>query len=233
MKNTCSHDAPACRNLVRPLLRFSLLLGLVLTARLSAQPAAPATAGTIEGRVLFAGQPAPKGLLASDTVVYLISSEPKAPSDLGGAGATALLDQRDITYVPHVLPVVAGTKVEIRNSDAILHTVHTKSLLNPAFDRPELAKQTMHVTFAAAEIIPVSCDVHSQMSAYIVVVPTRHFTKAARNGSFRLTDIPAGKYRVVAWHEKYPAVETAIEITAGQSASADINFTSTLTVAQQ
>lgn len=232
MKQQTPIETQTIRNFIRPLRHLPLLIGLVLCARLAAQPAPPAPAGSLQGRISFAGGTIPQGTNLADTVVYLIGDGLTAHREPARPGARAVLDQRDITYVPHVLPVLAGTKVEIRNSDAILHTVHTNSQKNPAFDRPELGNQSVEVTFAAPEIIPVSCDVHSQMSAYIVVVPTPYFTKAAKDGSFKLTDLPPGKYRLVAWHEKYNAIELTVEINAGNNAPVEVKMPTTSTLAK-
>ncbi len=223
MRNQNTKTEQTLRNLPWAPRLLPILLGAVLcTAVAAAEPAA----GTLRGHVNFGGGSAPQGVVVTDTVVYLTG---EGLAHCAQASIPAVLNQRDIAFVPHVLPVVAGTKVELRNSDTILHTVHTASQKNPVFDRPELGNQTAEVTFDHPEVIPITCDVHSQMSAYIVVVPTPCFTKTASNGSFTLTDIPPGKYRLVAWHEKYSAAETEVEIAAGQAAAVDVNLTSSST----
>ncbi len=225
MRNRNPIAESALRNINWPVRLLSVALAAMLSAAVAVEPAA----GSLRGRVSFGGGSAPQGIIPSDTVVYLtgggLTAQRQRPS------IPPVLNQRDITFVPHVLPVVAGTKVELRNSDAILHTVHTASQKNPVFDRPELGHQSAEVAFDFPEVIPITCDVHSQMTAYIVVVPTPYFTKADGDGSFSLTDIPPGKYRLIAWHEKYQSAETDVEVGAGEPAMVQVNLTPASTAA--
>lgn len=208
-------------------LRFPFLLLLMIGAALAvasaAQAADKAAGGTLQGRVLFEAGKAPKVL--TDTVVYLVgdglASKGAASND---DGAAAILDQRDITFVPHVLPVMVGSKVEIRNSDKIMHNLHTRSAKNPSFNKAQLAKKSVQVAFAAPEIVPIGCDVHSQMIAYIPVLPTPFFTKAGKDGTYTIAGIPPGQYELVGWHEKYGTVSTKVEIAASKTAQVDVNF---------
>ncbi len=191
-----------------------------------AEAAGPGTAGSLEGRVLFEGGKASRGLRFEDVVLYLKGDSLGGQSALrSGAQAPAVLDQRDIQFVPHVLPVLAGTKVEFRNGDTILHNVHTTSSVNPAFNRAQLGKSSMQVTFETPEIIHAGCDVHSQMSAYILVLPNPFFTKARKDGSFVISNIPPGKYELTGWHEKYQTSKATIEIIPGGVAQLDLDFT--------
>lgn len=114
----------------------------------------------------------------------------------------ALLDQRKCEFVPHVLAIVAGTAVKVTNSDGILHNIHTLSKDNPAFNRaqPKYLKEITE-TFPKPEIIPVRCDVHGWMGGWIYVVANPYFEVTAADGSFKIADVPAGKYTVEVWHE--------------------------------
>ncbi len=214
---------------------FLATIGALLAPGPAAEPQDKDVGGTLQGRVLFQGEKdPPKGIIVSDAVVYLVGSGP-APTAVPAKDGppVAILDQRDIAFVPHVLPVAQGSKVEIRNSDAILHNVHTRSAKNPPFNRAQLAKRTFHVVFESPEVIPVGCDVHSQMSAYILVLPTPLFTKAGKDGTYTIAGIPPGKYQLIGWHEKYGPVTTEVEAAAGKTAQADVSFSTASAAAKE
>lgn len=216
---------------LRPLL-LPLLLGSAMSGTWLTNPRAQEATGTLRGHIRFGGATPQKGINAADTVVYLAGDSVAAKAGGASQMATPVLDQRDITFVPHVLPVLAGAKVQIRNSDAILHNVHTTCRMNQAFNRAQLGNKAFEVVFEKPEIIRVVCDIHSQMSAYIVVVPNPHFTKAQKDGSFTLSGVPPGKYQLIAWHEKYGSTTHAVEISAGKTTEADVNLTKTSNTAK-
>jgi len=214
------------QNITRPIL-LPLLLSLALTPALLTKPQAQVATGTLHGSIHFGGATLKKGINVTDTVVYLEGEVSVPISGDARPMAAPILDQRDITFVPHVLPVLAGTKMLVRNSDAILHNVHTTSRANRAFNRAQLGNKVIEVVFEKPEIIRVVCDIHSQMSAFIVVVPNRHFTKARKDGSFTLSSVPPGKYQLTAWHEKYGSTTTEVEISAGTTTEAKVNLIKT------
>lgn len=184
------------------------------------QSAAP---GNLTGTVTFDGTAAPAGVIASDAVVYLVGEG----LDAGPAATGKLvLAQEDLMFSPHVLTVVAGNEVEVRNDDAVMHNVNTVSRMNRPTNRAQLAGMSFNLKLRQPEIVAVKCDVHSQMSAYIAVVPNRYYSSPAADGSYRIPNVPAGTYQLVGWHEKYGTVTTDIEVTDGQTVTASINFTS-------
>lgn len=207
-----------------------LLFLVAVSATLSMAPAVGTAdeeeAGTVSGRVLFQGGETPKGVVVSDVVVYLEGDG--LTSDEADANertvAAPVLNQRDLTFEPHVLPVVAGTKVRVRNEDAVLHNVHSASGVTNAFNRASLPGKTTRVTFKSPEVIPVLCDIHSQMLAYILVLPNPFFTKAEKDATYTISGVPPGKYKLVAWHEKYGTVTGEVEVEEGGTAQVDVDF---------
>ncbi len=182
--------------------------------------------GTVEGRIVF--QVTDAGAIPSDAVIYLVGDGLKQnESSARYNGGPALLDQRDLEFTPHVLPITLGTEVKIRNSDAIMHNVHTVSRANRPFNRAQLANMALSVAFDAPEVITVTCDIHSQMSAYILVLPNPYFAQATKDGNFTIEGVPTGKYELVAWHEKYGTVTSDVEVVAGQATRAVVKFAST------
>lgn len=211
---------------IHPFL-LALLLGAAVTLTRPALCLAQESTGTVQGRIDFSGSSSPKGFILADTVVYLANETGLTKPGSASQTEAPVLDQRDITFVPHVLPVLAGAKVQIRNSDAILHNVHTTCRMNQAFNRAQLGNKAIEVVFEKPEIVRVVCDIHSQMSAYIVVVPNSHFTKAQKDGSFKVSGVPPGKYQLIAWHEKYGATKSDIEISADKTTEANLTLTKT------
>lgn len=113
-----------------------------------------------------------------------------------------LLDQKDCRYDPHVVLVPVGTSLTIKNSDNILHNVHSHSVANPAFNKPQPKfKKTMKETFRKAEIIKITCDAHTWMSGWIIVHEHPYYAVTDKDGKFSLSAIPPGEYTLRMWHE--------------------------------
>lgn len=219
-------DQPTKEKTMRNRLHYGLLLavvGAVFAGAPAAEPQNKDAMGTLQGRVAF--EAAAPGVTAADAVVYL-QGDGLAASAVPAKDGAALpvLDQRDITYVPHVLPVMAGSKVEVRNSDNIMHNIHTRSDKNPSFNRAQMRHRSFEVVFQHPETIHVSCDIHSQMSASVVVLPTPFFAKAEKNGAYTIAGVPPGQYELVAWHEKHGTVTTRVQVAAGKVTQANVAF---------
>lgn len=137
-----------------------------------------------------------------------------------------LLDQVGCRYIPHVLGVQTDQTIVIRNSDDVLHNIHPVPENSRGFNvgQPKKDMET-EKSFSAAEImIPVGCDVHGWMSAYIGVVDHPFFAVTGDDGSFELANLPAGDYVVEAWHEEFGTQEMNVSVGDGESATADFTF---------
>lgn len=187
----------------------------------AAPPPPLKSTGDLAGRLAFGGAARPPGLVATDAIVWLVGDRLSAAP---GRAKPPVLDQRDITFVPRVVPVLVGTTLKIRNSDAILHNVRTISQENAAFNKVTSGGQKLEEVFSKPEIIPVVCDMHSQMRAYLVVVPNRYFARAAADGSFVIPNIPPGKYELVAWHELFGPTSAEVEVTRGTTTNTDLTL---------
>jgi plastocyanin len=130
----------------------------------------------------------------------------------------AELDQVKCEYVPHVLVVSSGATVKIKNSDGILHNVHTVSKDNPPFNKaqPKFMKEFSE-TFAKPETIAVRCDVHAWMSGWIVVTDNVFYDVSREDGTFNLAGVPAGKYTLEVWHEKLGRATQEVEVKPGET----------------
>jgi plastocyanin len=163
----------------------------------------------------------PQGAALEDAVIYC-SPEGKNP---GAAAGMAIMDQKNKTFVPHVLPVQVGTSVKFPNSDDIQHHVYSFS---PAkkFELP-LYKGTPAnpIVFDTPGVVTLGCNIHDKMNAYIVVLDTPYFEKTEASGRVEFTNLPPGKYTIHAWQpdeSQEPDVQT---VTIGEADSPTLTFT--------
>ena len=193
-------------SLVRSLLAFALL-----AARGGAQ--APPALGVIRGRVdvqrdvgVVEPQPnvaelgmAPRreGPDRRQSVVYLETAPQGAFEEHPSLRAS--LDQNNEAFVPYVLPILAGTTVDFPNRDKTYHNVFSLSKVT-SFDLGRYARgQSKAVRFDRPGVIRVFCDIHSHMSAYILVFAHRFFAATDPEGRYHIDGVPAGSYEVAVW----------------------------------
>lgn len=136
------------------------------------------------------------------------------------------IDQRNETFVPHLLPVQVGTRVDFPNSDSIYHNVFSLSKTKK-FDLGRYPKgASRSVVFDEVGVVRVFCEIHSHMSAFIVVLPHSYFDTTNENGTYRIDDIPPGRYRVVAWSDPLEAVVREVELAPGEQKNVDFTLAS-------
>ena len=222
---------------LRSTCRTSWLGGLFAAAILL--PAA-ATAGTLTGTVRgeppkAAGEPGGAGAYDSrryryvekidydhlrDFVVYLDQPVPEA-AGAAPVTATVTTTQRDANFDPHVLPIAVGTTVLWPNEDDIFHNVFSMSDA-AQFDLGYYKKDRVpEVLFDKVGQVDVFCAIHARMHCIILVVPNRFFAQADDHGRFTIVDVPAGRYKVKAWHERLPAKTSVIDVPASGEVKAD------------
>jgi len=136
-----------------------------------------------------------------------------------------VLDQHGCHYEPHVLGVQTSQTIRILNSDQATHNIHPYPKNNPEWNESQPAGAApKEKKFSRAEtLIPVKCNQHPWMQAYIGVLPHPFFSVSAKDGTYTIKGLPPGKYTLVAWHEK--AGEQKQEITVGASESKTQDFT--------
>jgi uncharacterized protein (DUF2141 family) len=137
----------------------------------------------------------------------------------------ATIDQKGCTYHPHVFGMVAGQSLEILNSDATLHNIHSLPEKNEAFNLG-MPVQGMKYTkkFDKPEVmVRIKCDVHGWMSAFCGVVAHPFFAVTAADGTYTIKNLPAGTYTIEAWHEKF-GTQTQ-QVTVGATDSKAVPFT--------
>lgn len=138
------------------------------------------------------------------------------PGAKGATKAKALLDQKGCKFVPHVVVMPPG-EIEIKNSDEILHNIHTYSTANPSINKAQPKfKKTMTEKFEKPEIVKVTCDVHSWMLGWVAVVPGPAAV-TDKDGVAKIENVPAGKQKIEVWHETLGKQEKEVEVKAGQT----------------
>jgi plastocyanin len=117
------------------------------------------------------------------------------------------MDQKSLLFQPHILIGQAGSTVEFLNSDKVAHNIfwpaisNNKKLGHNLGTWPTGEKRTFK--FDAPGIVPLLCNVHPEMSGYVIVTPTPYFAETDAAGSFKISNIPDGSYTLTAWHEGY------------------------------
>jgi plastocyanin len=214
-----------------------LLLVPLLIAALSAASQAPTrTGGTIRGRVavpnVVAGLSRPTVAEPSSAshpvinrrrvVVYLEAAPRQAFGEL--PQGRARMDQRAEQFSPRVLAITAGTTVDFPNNDRTFHNVFSLSRVR-TFDLGRFAPgRTGAVRFDRPGIVPVFCDIHSHMSAYILVFSHPFFAVSGDDGQYAIEGVPAGTYSLVAWSELGSAPPRRVTVPEGGSVEADFQI---------
>lgn len=164
----------------------------------------------------------------ADVVVSLKGANLKAG---GGAPAPLLVDQTGCEYVPYVAAAQTGQKITVRNSDPFMHNVHTLPAApgNTEANKAQMAKAPdLEFAFSKPEqFLKFKCDVHPWMFAYISVFDHPYFAVTGKDGSFKIANVPPGKYTLEVVHRKAaPAdkpVTKEIEVK-DQSVTADVEL---------
>lgn len=127
------------------------------------------------------------------------------------------IKQKGERFVPGILPVVAGQRVRFPNQDSIYHNVFSISPTAP-FDLGQYkdVDPPKTVTFENYGVVPIYCNIHPQMIAYVVVLENSAFALTDKDGIFRINDLPAGTYTINAWQPKAKRVSQEIVIKIGQ-----------------
>jgi len=127
------------------------------------------------------------------------------------------LAQLDQCFMPRVVSVAVGGKVDFPNQDPIYHNVFSVSTTR-RFDLGKYPKgQSRTVTFPKAGVVNVYCDIHSDMAAFILVAPNQAYTQPAADGSWSMPDLPAGKYVLHVWHPDFGTFEREVELSADRT----------------
>ena len=157
--------------------------------------------------------------------VYVFVSEGLPDRSWPTPSEPVTMDQQGCRYHPHVLAIQAGQPLEIVNSDGILHNINTQPTANQGFNISQPVEMSTTREFSTAEVmIPVKCDVHGWMEAYIGVQDHPYAVVTGEDGSFTIENLPAGTYTIEAWHEVYGTQTTTVTVAAQETGEANFTY---------
>jgi len=157
--------------------------------------------------------------VAPRAVVYLEGNFPRTAPP-----ATAEIAQVGVEFVPHILPVLVGTRVEFPNRDTVEHSIYSSSAAK-TFNLGRFGPGTQPVpseVFDTPGVVTVRCDIHENMRAEIIVLGTPYFVVTDEQGHYRLRGLPAGHYVLKAWVSRKLTLEHPVDLADG--AVITVNF---------
>lgn len=178
----------------------------------------------------YEGQPMMETVVVNDNgtlknvFVYVKSGLPDV--DFPTPREPVVLDQAGCHYTPHVAGIQVGQPLQIKNSDGILHNINAKPEMNRGFNISQPVEMSTERKFSTPEImVPVECDVHGWMQAYLGVLDHPYFDTTGDQGSFTIDQLPPGSYVIEAWHEEYGTQTQEVTVGANESVQVDFTFT--------
>jgi plastocyanin len=161
----------------------------------------------------------------ADPPVAVVYLEGHFPTATNSAPGTNEVWQRGMQFRPAVLPVRVGTAVAFPNGDDFYHNVFSYSKPK-RFDLGRYRKEDKPAlqVFDKPGIVKLYCEIHQHMRGVIVVLDTPYFTRTHTNGTYRLADLPAGKYTLKAWADEQRAAEKPVELVAGKTLHVDFDL---------
>lgn len=130
-----------------------------------------------------------------------------------------VMDQVNLTFVPHVLPVLAGTTVDFVNSDTVLHNVFTPDKCADKFNLGSYPKEVVKSRLfdkPGCRAVML-CNVHPEMEAWVVTVETPYYAVTDKEGNFTIDNVPPGTYTLKTWHKRKKPVEQEVTVKAGET----------------
>ena len=214
---------------MRKLLNVIVLVVLFASPGFIAFPQ-NAIAGKIKGTVKVQGLRTP-----ANVVVYL-SKAPQMDVDL--SKTNFVMDQRNLEFIPHVLPVPVGSPIVFPNNDKVNHNVFSMSRTKKFNLGSYNPGESKTVVFDKPGIVELRCDVHAEMAAYILVMKSPYFAVTDNKGSFQIpdqsylqrvglegiADLPESKYFIKTWHEKLKTQKKAITVPENADVTVQLNL---------
>lgn len=194
----------------------SLVLAVLLAA------VGQAAAAGVTGTVTVVDASGPRASAAG--VVVWLEGGPSAPGRPAGAGGPYQMRSQNKQFTPRVLAVPVGTEVDFPNADPIFHNVFSVSKTKPFDLGLYKSGKSSAVTFDAAGLVRVYCNIHPTMVGFIHVFAVPHFALVGDDGRFQLSGVAPGRYALKAWDERGGIVSTALTVVAGETAAAKVEL---------
>jgi plastocyanin len=136
------------------------------------------------------------------------------------------IDQRGCIYLPRMVGARVGQTLQVKNSDELLHNVHSLSARNNQFNVSEpKAGMVQSFRLKDEEMLHIKCDVHSWMTTYVGIVAHPYFAVSNSAGTFEIANVPAGTHTIQAWHERYGPVTQTVRVRPGATTTVDFMYT--------
>jgi len=229
--------------------RFTAVVALVALVSGPA-PGHRAAGGTISGKVTYTGTPPkarpidmskepscvaqhPTPVTTQDAVTGAGNSVDYvvvyiSAGDEGAAAATDTVryEQKGCQYIPHVAVMQVHQPLAVLNDDPTSHNIHPLAKVNAEWNKSQpKGAPPIHTSWDQPEFIAVKCNVHPWMHGYFVVLKTPHSTITDSTGAFKLQGLPAGKYTVTAWHERFGTQSQEVTVAGSETKTANFVLT--------
>jgi plastocyanin len=208
-------------------LNIKILAVGILLLYLPAQAAAGKLTGTVKV----------KGLRSPANILVYLTKTPKSVVDI--ANTQFVMDQQNLTFLPHILPIPVGATVAFPNNDKVDHNVFSLSRTKKFNLGSYKPGENKTIRFDKPGMVEVRCDVHAEMLAYIMVMKNPYFAVTDAQGRFEIPDakfleqsgiqgaanIPPGKYFIKTWHEKLKTKKQALVVSSQDPVSIQLDLT--------
>jgi len=163
----------------------------------------------------------PNNTLAN-VVIYVSAG---ASDDSSAPSQAVTFAQKGCQYIPHVIALRTGQELKVVNEDQTSHNIHPMAKVNREWNKSQPpGTPPLSEKFDKEEFIPVKCNVHPWMHGYFAVLKTSHYAISGEDGSFKLPDLPAGKYTITAWQEDYGTQTQDVTISGNETKTVDFAF---------
>jgi len=223
------------------IVKHLFLAALATLAAVTLTSAGPGS-GSISGKITYEGTPAKQkpidmskepscasqhstpvttetvvtgpGNTLENVVVYISAGAPDEPPP----STSANFDQKGCQYLPHVLAFQVGQEVKISNHDQTIHNIHALAKINREWNKSQTpGAPPITEKYDKPEMIPVKCNVHPWMHGNFAVLKNSHYAISGPDGTFKLPNLPPGKYTITAWHEPDMQMTQNVEISGSEA----------------
>lgn len=172
--------------------------------------------GTINGKINVKSKKYKR-----NTIVYVEKTDGNFPPP----EKHVTMDQIELVFIPHVLPILKGTTVDFLNNDDVAHNVMTPDDVADKMNLGTWAKgEIRSYTFNKLGAAVMLCNVHPEMEAWVVILSTPYFAETDKEGNYTIENVPPGEYTLKVWNKKYKAKGQEIVVKSGETLTVDFKL---------